>query len=190
MAKDDQQEAFEKVLSSTLSRIIDFLKFAEAKNAALLTFASAWIIGSVNFLTRSSALSADWRAAFTVALPFFAGAAQIAILSFLPKMHLSNFHQDPMQAKALLYFADAATFSTSAYKERFRERYYPPEGETSTRNYLDDLAIQVAVNSQITTRKLKFFNVGACAVLVALAVLATPALLAAWRAVAALIGKQ
>lgn len=42
MVKNDQQEAFEKILTSNLMRAIDFVKFAEAKNAALLTFNSAW----------------------------------------------------------------------------------------------------------------------------------------------------
>jgi hypothetical protein len=35
MAKDDQQEAYEKLLSATLPRAVDFVKFAETKNAAL-----------------------------------------------------------------------------------------------------------------------------------------------------------
>ncbi|WP_439360539.1 hypothetical protein [Bradyrhizobium sp. DASA03007] len=42
--KDDQEDAFEKTLSTQLNRNIDFLKFAETKNAALLTFSSAWIM--------------------------------------------------------------------------------------------------------------------------------------------------
>jgi hypothetical protein len=36
------REAFGDMLSAALARVVDFLKFAEAKNAALLTFASAW----------------------------------------------------------------------------------------------------------------------------------------------------
>jgi hypothetical protein len=188
MAKDDQQEGFEKVLSSTLARVIGFLKFAEAKNAALLTFASAWIIGSVNFLTGSNALSPEWRLAFTMALPLFALGALSPLISFLPKTYLPKFHKDPDQSKALLYFGDAATFAPAAYKERIRERYYPPEGETATRNYLDNLSIQIAVNSQIVTRKLSFFNAGALIVLIALLVLSIPATRALWKAVAALTG--
>lgn len=186
--KDDQQEAFERVLISTLTRVLDFLKFAETKNAALLTFASAWILGSINFLTGSNALAADWRIAFIVALPLFAVAALIAILSFLPKTLLLGFHHDPDQAKALLYFGDAATFAPAAYKERIRERYCPPENESATRNYLDDLSIQIAVNSQITSRKLRFFNRGAGFVLAALVVLAIPAVQAFWRIVAPYLG--
>jgi hypothetical protein len=43
MAKEEERRgAFGDVLSASLVRVTDFLKFAETKNAALLTFASAW----------------------------------------------------------------------------------------------------------------------------------------------------
>jgi hypothetical protein len=41
--EDRRLEAFEKILASDLQRAIDFLKYADAKNGALLTFASAWL---------------------------------------------------------------------------------------------------------------------------------------------------
>ena len=47
MATNEQMEALDDALSSTLSRTIDFLKFAETKNAALLTFASGMAGGPV-----------------------------------------------------------------------------------------------------------------------------------------------
>ena len=188
MAKNDQQEAFEKLLSSVLGRVVDFLnRFAEAKNAALLTFSSAWILASTTLLT-GTALNDDWRIGFAVALPLFVAAALIAVVSFLPKTHLPNFHKDPEQARALLYFGDAASFAPAAYRERIRERYYPPDGESATRNYLDDLSIQIAVNSQITARKLRFFNTGAYAVLLAFVALGVPAVRILWRIVFPYIG--
>jgi hypothetical protein len=51
MTKGERREAFRQVLSASLARVIDFLKFAETKNAALLTFASAWTFASINVLT-------------------------------------------------------------------------------------------------------------------------------------------
>lgn len=172
--KDDQQEAFEKLLTSTLSRVIDFLRFAEAKNAALLTFSSAWVLGSIN-QSNNTALSNDWRIAFSIALPIFSLSALVALVSFLPKTLLAAFHRDPEQSKALLYFGDAASFAPAAYLTRIRERYYPPENQSASRNYLDDLSIQIAVNSQLTVRKLQIFHGGALLVIGALLVLAAPA---------------
>lgn len=188
MAKDDQQEAFERLLYSTLTRALDFLKYAEAKNAALLTFASAWILGSISLLTKCDTIYSEWQSVFIVTLPIFVGAALSAIISFLPKTSLGEFHEDPERLNSLVYFGDAAIFSPASYRDRLRERYYPPEGESATRNYLDDLAIQIAVNSRIVTRKLKFFNAGAGLVLVALAILSVPMLKALWRLIIASFG--
>jgi hypothetical protein len=44
MSNTEQRDALDKALSGVLSRTIDFLKFAETKNAALLTFAKAWLL--------------------------------------------------------------------------------------------------------------------------------------------------
>ncbi|MBC2804801.1 Pycsar system effector family protein [Rhizobium ruizarguesonis] len=186
--KNDQQEAFERVLVTSLARVVDFLKFAEAKNAALLTFASAWIIGSINLLNGSNKLSDDWRACFTIALPILSAAALLSLFSFLPRTLLGRFHKDPEQKKALLYFGDAATFSPAAYKDRVWDRYNPPDNESATRSYLDDLAVQIAVNSQITTRKLKIFNAAAFFIVVAMLAILAPGIKASALIIAPLLG--
>lgn len=185
--KNDQQEAFERVLTSILTRVVDFLKFAETKNAALLTFASASIVASVSNLN-NAALAEKWRIAFTLALPLFILAALIALYSFLPKTLLNRFHKDPDQSKALLYFGDAATFAPAAYKQRVWERYLPPENESATQNYLDDLAIQIAVNSQITKRKLTIFNTGAVVIFLAILIVGVPGILNLWRLLSSIVG--
>ncbi|WP_181708724.1 Pycsar system effector family protein [Chthonobacter rhizosphaerae] len=188
MDENDRQEAFERLLTAILGRVVDFLKFAEAKNAALLTFASAWIIASINLLNGSTPLTPAWQKAYTVALPIFAIAALLAIISLLPRTLLTRIYRDPNQAKSLLYFGDIATFEPAAYKERVRERYYPPENEAVTRNFLDDLSIQIAANSQITLWKMKLFNAGALLVLLALVVLFIPAAGKLWAFASSYMG--
>ena len=178
--KNDQEEAYEKVLASTLARVIEFVKFAEAKNAALLTFSSAWILASINLTHGASPISdPDWLFVFKWALPFFTLGAIISIITFLPKTNLDKFHKDPEKHKSVLYFGDIATFSPAAYKERMQKRYMPEEGHWATQNYLDDLAIQINVNSSIAVMKFKFFNVGAAAVLTGIALLLYPPVKAA-----------
>lgn len=166
MAKDEQQEAFEKSLSAILSRVIDLLKFAEAKNAALLTLSSAWVMASINLLGGTT-ISGELKFLFKISLPLFVIAALIAIFSFLPKINLGKALKDPARGKSLLYFGDIATFPVLAYKDFVRERYYPVNGETSTCNYLDDLSVQIAVNSRIAKTKFHLFNVGAWVFLLA-----------------------
>lgn len=176
MAKNDQQEAYEKLLSATLVRAIDFVKFAEAKNAALLTFSSAWILSSVTLVFGNSPLQAGGlKTAFIIALPLFILSAVVSVISFFPRTALSRFHKDPERQKALLYFGDAAEFSPASYRDRMHERYLPPDGCSATQNYLDDLAIQANVNSSIALRKFNFFKAGAFIVLIALLILSAPA---------------
>lgn len=173
MTTAKQKEALDAVLSVTLSRVIDFLKFAEAKNAALLTFSSVWIVASVNLLTNGHSLPDGLLTAFAIALPLFAVSALISIWSFLPRRKLPKFHRDPDQNKSLIYFGDISTFDAAAYRQKVRERYISEDG-TTAENYLDDLAIQIAANSKITNAKFTLFNVGAACVLIAMLVLAAP----------------
>ena len=167
MSKDDQQEAFERALSSTLARTMDNLKFAEAKNAALLTFASAWILASNNLVFGSGRPPGEIRAGLLVSLAPLVVAAVLAVRSFLPRLRLDLLHKDPAGDRSLLYFGDIATFAPAAYRQRVIERYMPPEGKSATQAYLDDLAVQIAVVSSITDRKFRSFRWGAFSVLLA-----------------------
>jgi hypothetical protein len=176
MAKDDQQEAFERMLSANLARVLDFVKFAEGKNAALLAFCSAWIVASVNLLTGQNALPPEYRSAFAVALALFSIAALMCVTSFLPRISLERFHKRSHGAKSLLFFGDLATLETATVKERLLERYMPQCGQSATHNYLEDLSVQIAVNSRIAKRKFRMFSMSAFFVLVAIGALSVPPL--------------
>src|SRR4051812_43341591 len=118
MTKEERREAFSNVLSGTLARVVDFLKFAETKNAALLTFASAWTFASINTLTSDRAPVGIVGSAFRLALVLFAVAAVVAVFSLLPKLNLQSLHRDPAQPKNLLYFGHIAEFDTAIYRAR------------------------------------------------------------------------
>jgi Family of unknown function (DUF5706) len=183
MPKDDQQEAYEKLLSSTLSRTIDFVKFAETKNAALLTFSSAWILASVTLLFGASRLTSEpWQIAFGIALPCFIVSGLISMFSFIPRLSLSAFHKDPERLKSLLYFGDAAEYAPQDFVKSTRERYYPMANQSATDCYLYDLAVQINVNSIIAVRKFRLFWYGASFTTFALIILSIPAISAIWRA--------
>ncbi|MCK1419672.1 MULTISPECIES: Pycsar system effector family protein [unclassified Bradyrhizobium] len=171
--KDDQEEAFEKILSTHLGRNIDFVKFAETKNAALLTFSSAWIIGSINLLTGQSTLPLGYNVAFCVALPLFAFAGLICILSFVPQV-FARFHQPEDDAKSLLYWEHIADIPVRRYHERVT--YKPGENHSVTERYLDDLCVQISVNARVATRKFMMFNIAAGGVFAAILILASPPL--------------
>lgn len=164
------KDAAEKALSATLSRTVDFLKFAETKNAALLTFASAWLLALASLAANDRITDRSSQIATALAAFLFALAAITALWSFLPRMRLTDFFLSPNRSGNLLYFADIAEVDPDTFVERFRERYNSTPDSVSDA-FLSDLAVQVAVNSSITRRKFRTFNVGAAFVLAALTVL-------------------
>src|SRR5437899_3336829 len=100
MATNEQKEALDDAISATLSRTIDFLKFAETKNAALLTFASAWLVALSNLLASDHMPDRGPRIAVAAAMLFFAAAALAALYSFLPRLKLGSFQRDPERQKS------------------------------------------------------------------------------------------
>jgi Family of unknown function (DUF5706) len=175
MSNKQQREAWDAALSATLARTIDFLKFAETKNAALLTFASAWFLALANLLTSDRLPYPGPRIAIAASLFFFVLAALVALWSFLPKLKLDRFHRDPERKKNLLYFGDIAEFEATTYATRFEERYTDDPTQVVSENYLHDLAVQVSANSALTLRKFNIFNIGAALVMLALIILTATA---------------
>lgn len=157
------EEAFEKILVSNLQRAIDFLKFAEAKNGALLTFTSAWTLATIGIVSNSGSLPACVLTGLKVTLPLMISAGGFALASFIPRTNLPRFLGGPRAGphpKNFLYFGDIASMTASEFERAIRERYLPKDGHATTDDYIHDLSIQVFVNSQITHRKLRLFLCG------------------------------
>jgi hypothetical protein len=173
MAKDDQTVDFERILSSNLQRVIDFLKYAEAKNGALLTVASAWVLAIISLLSIDKPLPSGIGTIFSVTLPLFIGAGVLALLSFFPRIDLPWFlggRRAGPHPKNLLFFGDIASMTTSEYEQAARERYSPSGEQRVTDDYIHDLLVQIAVNSQITCRKLRLFAHGLRLIAIAAAI--------------------
>ncbi|MET4065921.1 hypothetical protein ABID58_000695 [Bradyrhizobium sp. S3.2.6] len=167
MQTPDQKKTLHDALSSTLSRTIDFLKFAETKNAALLTFASAWSLALVNLLSSSRFNQTGPRAAVAVCLLLFAVAALASLYSFLPRLSMRSFHRSSDGRGSLIYFGDIAELDAGSFGSTFSARYTADDGEDISDSYIADLAVQVAANSSITKRKFILFYMGATLVIFA-----------------------
>lgn len=176
MANDDQQESYEKLLSATLTRALDLLKFAEAKNAGLLAFAAAWIVASTNLLSSDKSLPPHVTLAVTAATPLWGLAALTAMWAILPIMSRRPFLPE-IQTFSLLYSGDVAMMKLEEFRQQVREQFYPPDGATVTDHYLADLVGQIHAISRISDRKFRLFHWGAWAVLSALAIITAPFML-------------
>lgn len=183
LAKNDQQEAFERLLTTTLSRTIDFLKFAEAKNAALLTFSSAWLLALLSHADFFSSLSRLDIICDHACKTMFFLSALAALWAFLPRRKLPKFFRDPIAPASLIYFGDAARFDVASYVDRVKQSYFPSDEQSCTQTYLDDLAVQIAVNSRIANDKFSKFHWGGVFVLAAFVFIAIPP---AWSIIRAL----
>jgi tellurite resistance protein TehA-like permease len=171
VAISDQEEAFENILSTNLQRVVDFLKYAEAKNGALLTFSSAWVIAIIGLISSEKRMSEGLSAALSISLPLLIGAGALAIISFYPRIHLAWFlggKRAGPHPKNFLYFGDIASMTASEFQKGIRERYHALEGRAMTDEYVHDLTVQIYVNSQIARRKLRLFSWGLALIAAAL----------------------
>lgn len=163
LAKSENHEVYERLLLGNLQRAIDFLRYAEAKNAALLTLSSALTIALGNVLLNERLPSRmAWGLGFALLLAIAAGL--IAVSAFLPRLHLPSFlggKSAGPHPKNLLYFGDIAALTIKEFRIAIEERYGGADAVKLKPEYLDDLLVQVSVNSQITSDKMRVFRVGA-----------------------------
>lgn len=173
MPKNDQQEAYEKLMSANHARMIDFSKFAEAKNAALLTFCSVWMGGIITLLRVPASLPFGYSYAFAAALiPLFL-AVIISLKSLMPKF-LDQIHKRTDEYRNLLYFGDIDKAGTEAYPGMASDLYTPSGSDSATATYLHDLAVQTAIHAKIAHRKFRSFNWAGSFVLFAFAIMMIP----------------
>lgn len=167
----EQNELLERILAASLARSVDFVKFAEAKNAALLTFCSAWSLAMVALLLKGEPkpLPFDLGVTLHIALILLVIAAVITISSFLPRINLSAFNRAHERKLNLLFFGDIAKLSLEEFHSRVKTRYLPPGEAPFSSEYLSDLCEQITVNSKIASRKFTQFKWAAILALVAIA---------------------
>jgi len=174
-------EAYEKILTANLQRAIDFLKFAEAKNAALLALSSAWVMACINVVIKEPSISNGcFKSAITFTLLCAICAGILAMLSFLPRLNLPKFlggRAMRSHPKNLLFFGDISTLSIKELEHDILEKYCPPTNEKIKQEYINDLIVQISVNSQITMRKMRLFRYGIIFILIAAIALFFPVLL-------------
>jgi hypothetical protein len=174
MTAQNQDDAYDKLLTALLGRVLDMLRFAEAKNAALLAFSSGWIVGIVNLLSSVKPMPSGYHGVALAALPLFIIAATIAIAALLPKLQTSTFTGDPKgQRQNLLFFGDIAELTVEGFKVDVRATYRQTDN-AQTEAYFNDLEAQISINSKITRRKSRMFIGGAIAALTAIALFSVP----------------
>jgi hypothetical protein len=144
-------------LKYILGSVNEWLKFAEAKNAALLVATSALVLALVDYLPDKTHSFWNW-ALFITASVFFLLSSLICLLSFVPQVKfpwiVSLRQMTPKDN--LFFFGDIANYSA----EEFVEALYHASTMKSAINKLQcDLAGQIITNSRIGLKKFRLFTV-------------------------------
>jgi hypothetical protein len=174
----DPHDAYVQMLTSNLQRALDFLKFAEAKNAALLALASAWIGVGLNLECSGKPLTSGFIITIPIALLCALCAGLLAMVSLLPRLQLPSFlggQRAGPHPPNLLYFGDIIALPIKTLEKDMPARYLST-GQGYRDEYVHDLTVQLSVNSEITMRKLRLFNWGMRFILVGGTVLLLPSL--------------
>jgi len=174
----DPQDAYVQMLTANLQRALDFLKFAEAKNAALLALASAWIAATLNLECSGKALPSGFTISIPIALLCALCAGIPAMISLLPRLHLPSFLGGKRawpHPPNLLYFGDISALPIKTLEKDMAARYLTA-GRGYRDEYIHDLTVQLSVNSEIAMRKMRLFNWGMRFILAGGVVLLLPSL--------------
>jgi hypothetical protein len=162
--------AMEDRLKAILSTVNDWLRFAELKNGALLTFATGLILALVRSYPQFSAGSkVKW--CYATAIILISLSSLVSLLSFIPKLEIPWFEseQKPKDDDNLYFFGDIAKFSASHYVTSLL--IANGEAPRAITRLETNLAVQSIVNSRIARKKYWCFNVAVSSLLIALLLL-------------------
>jgi hypothetical protein len=146
------------VLESTLKQVIDWLKFAEAKNGALVAVGCATIFGVLRLyssLSLESVLAALYVGTFTI---FVATAIVISLISFIPRVTPPFWIKMPNKEEGdnPLFFGHACKYSKRTYLDLFN-RYSELDSHVECQLELA-FCDQIVNNSKISFIKYQVFS--------------------------------
>lgn len=140
-------------LKDTLSKINEWIKFAEAKNAANIAFCSAAFMALLNNLLDAESINkwAFWYLIFVVLCLVL--SLSISLLSFVPKLKAPWQHiGDCDKSDNLLFFGHACKYSAAKYLDTLYN------GKKSIDKSDLAYADQIVTNSKIAFFKFKQFD--------------------------------
>nr|VFK12306.1 MAG: hypothetical protein BECKLPF1236B_GA0070989_103316 [Candidatus Kentron sp. LPFa] len=138
-----------QLLENMLGRVIDMVKYAEAKHAILIGFAGASIFGfSKLFLPGINTANIFLYIYYFTFVAFSGLAILISLFSFLPILG------NELSTDNSVYFGHAAQCDPDTYMKEFEDTL--KNGARPGVNHL--IAEEIVVNSKIAARKFKLFK--------------------------------
>lgn len=156
-------------LELSLSLTIDWLKFAEGKNATLIAANGAAIFGIITTLNSDFISNAIYEIYLKQAILFLFLSSLFCLVSFVPQVSVSRPNETITNAEGgnLLLYANIANYESRLYLE---ELYKRESADINLINHFEeDLAELVVTYSRIAMRKYSLFTLGVWAVISAIA---------------------
>jgi hypothetical protein len=170
MFRERKGIAMEYRLNAILSTVNDWLRFAELKNGALLTFATGLALALVrNYPQFPSGSKIKW--CYATAIILISLSSLLSLLSFIPKLEIPWFEseQKPKDDDNLYFFGDIAKYSASHYVTSLL--IANDEVPREITRLETNLAVQAIVNAGIARKKYWCFNVAVSLLLIAVLLL-------------------
>ncbi len=149
----------------------DMIKFSEAKNAGLIAFNGAVIIGLISII-KDLSFECDLTIVLKIYLIIVAIFNLISIIISMSSLAAYLNHKKLVTKTTkndnLLYFGDISLYEPEDYFNEFQKKY---NLKSSNKELEIDTIKQIIITSQIAFRKYKYFNK---ALKITLASLATP----------------
>ncbi|MHB1350324.1 MAG: Pycsar system effector family protein [Desulfobulbaceae bacterium] len=146
------------ILDKTLSKTNDWLKFAEAKNGALIAIACTVLLGVFRAVSNLNSIHIIFKAYLCSFFLFCSIALTISLLSFIPRLkppfwfkNIENPDKDNP-----FFFGHACKYNSYNYLELFNISGSSSVDKTELR-----LADQIITNSKIAFLKYEMFSIAA-----------------------------
>lgn len=168
----------DELLEKSFSNVNSWLNFAEAKNAANIAFVIACIAAIFSLQKMNIIL-------YIVCI-FLIASGIGSLISFLPRLGdkvrkncFVFFRNKKLRANGdnLLFFENIKEYSGDAYIKQVSKAYFG-ENKYNPTKYQIDLSNEIVYNSDIVSRKYKFFKMAVCLDIIAFFLLAVSVILA------------
>lgn len=147
-------------LKHIFSLVNEWLKFAEAKNAALIAFCGAGIWGILQLVKDTNKLT-DYKIILLCVMLTLMASLIVSLFSFVARKSNSDKTKTKIENPSelnLLFFGHISKLDSQDYLEALYKKYGEQKDFSSCSSYEIDLANQIVINAEIAMVKCTRFN--------------------------------
>lgn len=144
-------------------------KFAETKNAILLAFSGAGITGIIDILAEGNKIPKSLELGLSLAIILLCISSVICSLSFIPKINVERIlwmrtkpykisNSPRKHTDNFYYFGHLKKYNSNELLNAINDCYFEGKINRNYKKEYKDIAEQITINSEITSRKFKIFT--------------------------------